>query len=189
MYCDRCGTSLAPSAQFCGGCGKPVVHAAVAAHAPYVSPPVAQSRIRRHIQALATLWLINGILRLMTVGWMMVFGTMFFPFLRNWGGPVNWPFGRVWGLDFLLSGGLFSLGTFLGFFGLLHLVLAWGLFERQPWARTLGVVIGFLALLRFPLGTALGIYTLWVLLPEESSREYDRLSQAGAQMRSAPFSS
>jgi hypothetical protein len=51
------------------------------------------------------------------------------------------------------------------------------------------VVLGFLALLRFPLGTALGIYTLWVLLPEESSREYDHLSQAGAQMHSAPYSS
>jgi tellurite resistance protein TehA-like permease len=78
---------------------------------------------------------------------------------------------------------------FLALFGVLHLVLAWGLFERQPWARTLGVVLGFLALLRFRLGTALGIYTLWVLLPEESSREYDHLSQAGAQMHSAPYSS
>jgi len=46
------------------------------------------------------------------------------------------------------------------------LVLAWGLFEREPWARFLGLALGFLALLRFPLGTALGIYTLWVLLPE-----------------------
>lgn len=188
MFCDRCGTSLSPNARFCTGCGKPVVQAAVG-QAPYVSSPVAQGRVRRHIQPLATLWLINGILRLMTVGWMMVFGSMFFPFMRSWGGPVVWPFGRAWGLDFLLSRGLFSLGMFLALFGVLHLVLAWGLFERQPWARTLGVVLGFLALLRFPLGTALGIYTLWVLLPEESSREYDHLSQAGAQMHSAPYSS
>jgi hypothetical protein len=52
----------------------------------------------------------------------------------------------------------------------------------------LGVVIGFLALLRFPLGTALGIYTLWVLLPEESGREYDRLAQGDGQMNSATVS-
>jgi hypothetical protein len=119
----------------------------------------------------------------------MGFGRMFFPFLRGWGGPVVWPLGRGWGMDLFLPGGLFSLGIFLGFFGILHLVLAWGLFERQPWARALGLVLGILALLRFPLGTALGIYTLWVLAPEQSSREYDRLSQAGAQMHSAPFSS
>jgi len=80
------------------------------------------------------------------------------------------------------------LGIFLGFFGILHLVLAWGLFERQPWARMLGLVLGILALIRFPLGTALGIYTLWVLAPEESTREYDRLVYAAGQANSAGFS-
>jgi hypothetical protein len=119
----------------------------------------------------------------------MIFGGMFFPFLRGWASPIVWPLGRGWGMDLFLPGGLFSLGIFLGFFGILHLVFAWGLFERQPWARPLGLVLGILALVRFPLGTALGIYTLWVLAPEQSSREYDRLSQSGAQMHSAPFSS
>jgi len=88
-------------------------------------------------------------------------------------------------MDFPFSTGLFSLGIFLAFFGVLHLLLAWGLFEREPWARMLGIVIGFLALLRFPLGTTLGIYTLWVLLPEGSSREYDRLAQPGAHLSGA----
>lgn len=183
MYCDRCGTSLASSAQFCSGCGKPVIQAAVG-QAPYPSTPLAQGRVPRHIHRLATLWLVNGILRLFLVGSFTVFGRVFFPFLRGWGGPVTWPFGLFWP-----SGSLFPLGILLGFFGVLHLVLAWGLFERQPWARPLGLVLGILALIRFPLGTALGIYTLWVLAPEQSSREYDRLSQPGAQMRSAPFSS
>jgi hypothetical protein len=77
----------------------------------------------------------------------------------------------------------------LAMFGVLHLVLAWGLLERESWARMLGLVLGFLALLRFPLGTALGIYTLWVLLPEESGREYDRLAQGGGRMNSAAVSS
>jgi protein-S-isoprenylcysteine O-methyltransferase Ste14 len=80
------------------------------------------------------------------------------------------------------------VGIFLGLFGLLHLVLAWGLFERESWARMLGLVIAFLALLRFPLGTALGIYTLWVLLPEESGAEYDRLARGDKQMNAAAVS-
>src|SRR5439155_1439776 len=66
--------------------------------------------------------------------------------------------------------------------------VAWGLFERQSWARILGLVLGILALLRFPLGTALGIYTLWVLAPEPSAREYDQLSHPGGQTDSAGFS-
>lgn len=188
MYCDRCGTSLASNSQFCISCGKPVVQASIAPGPPR-SPALTESRVRRHIQPLAALWLINGILRLLSVGWFMVFGTMFIPLLRGWGRPVVWPFGRIWALDSFLSTGLFSLGIFLVLFGVLHLVLAWGLFERQPWARVLGIVIGFLALLRFPLGTALGIYTLWVLLPEECNREYHRLTQHSGQLNSAPFSS
>jgi uncharacterized membrane protein (DUF2068 family) len=126
--------------------------------------------VQRHIQLLAALWLANGILRLVEVGWLLLAGHVFLPSLHGIVGG--------WGLEGLISRGLFSAGIFLALFGVVHLILAWGLFERQPWARLLGLVVGFLALLRFPLGTALGIYTIWVLLPESSGREYDRLARA-----------
>ena len=44
--------------------------------------------------------------------------------------------------------------------------------QREPWARMLAIVLGVLNLFDLPFGTALGIYTLWVLLPAESEREY-----------------
>ncbi len=185
MFCDRCGTPLASGVQFCTSCGKAVAPGAVPpAIPPVASPP--QGRVRKHIHLLATLWLVNGVLRLAGVAWLMLFGGTFFPWLRGRIGPEAWPLGPGWGLDSLLSGGFFSLGIFLGFFGVLHLALAWGLFERQSWARILGLVLGILALLRIPFGTALGIYTLWVLAPEPSAREYDQLS--GAQIHSAGVS-
>lgn len=187
MFCDRCGTPLASGAQFCTSCGKAVAPGAVPpATAVVASPP--QGRVRKHIHLLATLWLVNGVLRLMGVAWLMLFGGTFFPWLRGRIGPDAWPLGPGWGLDSLLSGGFFSLGIFLGFFGVLHLALAWGLFERQSWARILGLVLGILALLRFPFGTALGIYTLWVLAPEPSAREYDQLSHSGGEIHSAGLS-
>jgi hypothetical protein len=40
------------------------------------------------------------------------------------------------------------------------------------------LVVGFVALLSVPIGTALGIYTLWVLLPSQSDDEYKALTQA-----------
>jgi len=150
--------------------------------------PPAQGRVRRHIHRLATLWVVNGVLRLIGVTWFMLFGSMFFPGMLWWVGPRSWPLGPGWGFDSLFPGSLFSLAIFLGFFGVLHLVLAWGLFERQPWARALGLVLGILALLRFPFGTALGIYTLWVLASEESAREYNQLSHSGGQVNNAGFS-
>jgi hypothetical protein len=47
-----------------------------------------------------------------------------------------------------------------------------GLLTRQPWARMLAIVFGSLNLFDLPFGTAIGIYTLWVLLPAESEQEY-----------------
>ena len=194
MYCDGCGTQLMVGAQFCTKCGKAIVGggAVVPAAGPGMGqaarPAGTDGRVRRNLRTLATLWTINGVLRLAGAGSMIIFGGVFFPFLRGWGGRSAWPMGG-WGLDGFLSRGVFSAGVVLGMFGVLHLVLAWGLFERESWARVLGLVMGFLALLRFPLGTALGIYTLWVLLPEESGAEYDRLAQGGGQMNSATVSS
>jgi hypothetical protein len=195
MYCDRCGTQLTWGGQFCAKCGKAISPGGAATQPAAAAPSLPattrgeEGRVRRHIQLLATLWLINGILRLSGVASMMIFGRLFFPFMRGWMGPVVWPLRGRWGLDFPFSAGLFSFGIFLAFFGVVHLVLAWGLFEREPWARVLGIAIGCLALLRFPLGTALGIYTLWVLLPESSSREYERLAHPGGQLNSARVSS
>ncbi len=202
MYCDRCGTQLTPGGQYCTRCGKAVLGGG-AAVAPATGRSMGQAagsggangvvagsdgRVRRNLQTLATLWMINGILRLAWSSSMIIFGSAFFPFVRGWRGPGTWPLGG-WGLDGFLSRGVFSVGLVLAMFGVLHLVLAYGLFERESWARMLGLVIGFLALLRFPLGTALGVYTLWVLLPEESGAEYDRLAQGDRQWNSAAASS
>src|SRR5216684_3605020 len=74
-----------------------------------------------------------------------------------------------------------EVGTILIAGQVLPFLLAWGLFQREPWARVLGLVLGFLALLRPPFGTALGIYTLWVLLPQQSGQEYDQLSTGSVQ--------
>jgi glucose uptake protein GlcU len=62
--------------------------------------------------------------------------------------------------------------------GLLGILAGWGLMDRQPWARTLAIVLGCIALMKISIGTALGIYTLWVLLPAESEQEYRRTARA-----------
>jgi hypothetical protein len=180
MFCDKCGAQLSPGAQFCSSCGKSVGSAPVRAAMPGAASatgvrPAGDTRVQRHIQLLATLWLVNGILRFAEVGWIFIAGQML-PFLTGWG--IGGRYG-TWPFHFLPFG-LYSIGGLLAIFGVAHLILAWGLFQREPWARVLGLVLGFLALLRPPFGTALGIYTLWVLLPEHSGQEYERLSRATA---------
>jgi len=45
----------------------------------------------------------------------------------------------------------------------------------------LTIVFGAFSLVDIPFGTALGIYTLWVLLPAESELEYRTMSQTASQ--------
>jgi len=45
-----------------------------------------------------------------------------------------------------------------------------GLLKRRYWARILILVLGFLNLVSIPLGALLGIYTIWVLMKEETAQ-------------------
>ena len=49
-----------------------------------------------------------------------------------------------------------------------------GMLKRQGWSRILLIIVGFLNLAAFPIGTAVGIYTLWVLLREETTQLFAR---------------
>jgi hypothetical protein len=53
-----------------------------------------------------------------------------------------------------------------------------GLILFQSWARIPGIIISALHLLNFPIGTALGIYGLWVLLSPESMRCFSTIQTA-----------
>jgi hypothetical protein len=41
--------------------------------------------------------------------------------------------------------------------------------KRKRWGQILGIVVGALSLVNFPVGTLIGIYTLWVLLQEAAT--------------------
>jgi hypothetical protein len=43
-----------------------------------------------------------------------------------------------------------------------------GLLKRKPWSRVLAIVLAILNLVNFPLGTVIGVYTLWVLVQDEA---------------------
>lgn len=177
MYCNRCGQPLSAGAQFCMACGERVLGVAVAQ--PTVAPVTVAvapgSRVRRHIGLLAALWMLNGVLRLLEALSFSALGHWFLPgvfgarLLGGWSFPLR---GNAWPLSI----GFTWIAILLGIFGVVHLILSWGLYERKQWARPLGLAIGVLALLRPPFGTVLGIYTLWVLLPEMSAREYQQIA-------------
>ena len=61
--------------------------------------------------------------------------------------------------------------SIIGFFLILAIpgiIAGVGLRKKRPWARIFALVIGIIDLLDIPLGTALGAYTIWVLMSDES---------------------
>jgi hypothetical protein len=190
MYCDGCGRPFSSGTRYCVACGKQLMAGPATTTVPGGAPLPATAgartagdgRVRRNINLVAGFWLASGVLRLLALGGLMIFRRLFFLDGRYGMGSGGWPFGSAFGFNPFFAGGLFSAGAFLVVFAAGYLLLGWGLLERQPWARILGIVLGFLVLIRIPFGTALGIYTLWVLLPESSAREYDAMAGAGGQV-------
>jgi zinc ribbon protein len=159
MYCERCGTQIQPGVRFCSGCGR--------SFEP--SPVLSQQtdgRVHRHLRLLAVLWMAMGGLRLFAAAALYTIGRFVF---------VRIPLPML--PDHFLGGLVTMVASFFLFKAILAFIAGWGLLERQSWARMYTLVLGFLALLLPPVGTALGIYTLWVLLPEQSQREYQALAQ------------
>ena len=158
MFCDRCGREVQTGSRFCGSCGRPLGVVAIAQ---------GEGRLSRHLRLLAILWLALSAFRLLAAGACFFVARILLPSIG-----IGGPFAHF--LPTLLSyvSGFLFVKAFAGF------AAAWGLLERQPWARLLTLILGFLALLDPPLGTALGIYTLWVLLPAHAEEEYRRMARA-----------
>lgn len=169
MYCNSCGSPIHDDARFCGQCGKQV---ASLPGAPAAAGEMARARLARHLPALALLWAIYSALRMLTGGAMLFVGSTFMPGIFHHGRPFalsffGWPFS-----PFLFRGLIGGVGVGVLLLGAAGLAAGWGLWHRQGWARILALILGILALLHFPLGTALGIYTLWVLFPRDAATEF-----------------
>jgi hypothetical protein len=95
------------------------------------------------------------------------------------GGLLTWLFGP---LGALLGS---FLGVALGIVGvcaLPGLLAGWGMLSFRPWARVLNIVLCFFDLFHFPMGTALAVYSAWVLFHPETVRLFEPGS------RSTPYS-
>jgi hypothetical protein len=59
------------------------------------------------------------------------------------------------------------IGALIAIVSIVAIVGSIGVLKRQEWGRITLIVISFFNLFHLPLGTALGVYTLWVLFNDE----------------------
>lgn len=176
MFCSACGGAVVPGQAFCPQCGRPVAAAgAVMPPVPPAAVPGFQFELNNFagkIRALSVVWFIYGGLSLVMGFVGLAFINSIFhghsPFWMHgpippmWFGPALVHF--VWLILVVRTG--------------LALIAGWGLMEHAAWGRIVAIVAAVLNLLKFPLGTALAIWTLVMLVGYRNSTLYDQLPQA-----------
>jgi len=111
--------------------------------------------MNKHIDVLGALWIAWGAIGCL-IG-MVVFGVLFgISFIPDMGyeAPI------------ILRSVGFGLGLFIFILSVPEIVAGIGLLKKLEWGRILALVVAFFSLLSIPLGTALGIYTIVILLRE-----------------------
>ena len=104
------------------------------------------------VKIVGWLWIVNGMLSIL----MAIIGLA----VINWPGIVPNP------RDSLLA----STGALCFFLpGIIaYIVAGYGLLKYKGWARILAIILAILNLILFPIGTALGIYTLVIMFNDET---------------------
>ena len=67
-----------------------------------------------------------------------------------------------------------SIPALLGFLSILGLVGGIGVLTYKPWARYLVIVLATLGCVNIPFGTAKGVYTIWVLIQDETVKLFSK---------------
>ena len=165
MYCSGCGQAMEAGQAFCPKCGRPIA-------APVPPVPGLQFQVESYagkIRALSIFWFVYAGLSLLLGLAGLTFAKAFFsgafgPWMHGnmppmWFGPALLQF--VW--------------IFLVLRAALAIAAGWGLMEHTQWGRMVAIIAAIFSLLKFPFGTALGIWTLVVLLGYRNSSLYDQL--------------
>lgn len=111
----------------------------------------------RHVQLIAFLWIALGILTffLGSIAVILFFGISFIPDIGK-EGPL------------ILRTIAFFGGGFFLLLSIPKVIAGVGLIKRHEWGRILTLILSFFALLNFPLGTILAVYSFIILTKEET---------------------
>ncbi|MCL4538641.1 MAG: hypothetical protein M1378_03435 [Bacteroidetes bacterium] len=105
----------------------------------------------KHLNLLGMLYIVLGLFHIvsLSIAALFLFGFDRFSF------PIEAGFVRV--VIALVFG-------FIIVVSLVGIVAGIGLMKGQKWAEGVALVLGFILLINVPLGTLLGLYTIWVLM-------------------------
>lgn len=175
MVCQSCGAEVNADA-FCSRCGAQIaVPPQAQSGYPVYPPAMYMSRVARHLRTLGILWCVYGLYHLVKGLLALTFLSAFtvrgftgeWPYWAYYHGPSPAPW-----MHALVP----VVATMTMVWTALLLLTGYALLTRRTWGRVLAIVAGVLSLIAIPFGTAMGIYTLWVLASGVSGMEYEAIA-------------
>ena len=118
-----------------------------------------QNDMQQHVTIVGWLYIIGHVLFIMIGGFVFVLMTSIGFVVRD---PEALPILSIVGTWTAL---------FLTVLALPGLIAGVGLLKRQMWGRILAIIVAFFGLINFPIGTAISVYALFVLL-QNAAGEY-----------------
>jgi len=119
--------------------------------------------MERHINVIGILWIVYGALGIFA-GFVLFWVLMGLSFIPEMGGDVT----------MILRGVGIGIGAFLIVLSLPEIIAGYGVLKAKEWGRIMTLVLSFLNLLNFPLGTALGVYSFVILIKDESVKHFHK---------------
>lgn len=118
-------------------------------------------QMRQHVPIVAWLQIAGSILLLLVGGFLL----LLMPSIGAISGDRE-----ALGILLIVAVGVSCL---VGLLALPGLIAGIGLLRRRNWGRILAIIVSFIDLLNFPIGTVIGIYSLWVLFQDAASLYFE----------------
>jgi hypothetical protein len=133
-----------------------------------------QMPMEKHIQLVGILNIVYRSLSLLGSIVLFILAGLFgefFDALVRWGSirPHEIPVDLLEIIPIILT----VIGILVFIVSTIGIIAAVGVLRRKEWGRILLLVVSFFNLLRIPLGTILGIYTIWVLLNNDTIKLFN----------------
>ncbi|SYZ72333.1 conserved membrane hypothetical protein [Candidatus Zixiibacteriota bacterium] len=114
--------------------------------------------MEKHLKILGVLFVIRGVLSILGgMALILILGSISLLVHNLQAAAIITTVGAVLGAIFMVT-------------GIPEIAAGWGLLIRKRWGRILGIIMGILNIFDVPLGTALGVYSLWVLFNDEAEK-------------------
>jgi len=117
--------------------------------------------MEKHVSIIGVLWIVLGCLGFLGgfILWGLLFGISFIPDMG-------------YEAPFIMRAAALGIGLLMWILSIPKIIAGIGLLKHKEWARILTLILAFLSILDFPLGTALAVYSFVILIKDEVIRVF-----------------